>query len=723
MRKFVGTLLLLLLLFSFSVSAKKVGRELPPIPKLVENNGIKIEADKSVYYCSEYISKNECIVRAKITIENRNTQNFYIEDRIDFSTNIKQAEFKDVANKRIPKTEIQKANKKAYKLSKRLFKKNEKQNILVEFVIDSSGKFDYTVDVKDTFGNILFTVVLDPYYEFYYQSSDGSKEDNYVIETDSLNNIYALGIASPFNLSTNESLNFSFCIFSRIYNNTPKAVPIVAIDYESDGDVEVLSVLNYSKQLSNIYDWNCWENITYVHECNSTITQSVSKLYFGFVCTNCGINSSDLIKPLWDYRQDIYNNNPRTRFSVWNTLNDTITYLNITISVKKRPNETLITFNPATGFTNTNLSNSTHFVFNSWKSGMTWSVWDTKTWLIRTDYDLDEFHLEPKLIINDVSPTNYDAQLNSILIGLDTNGVPQNLSYVYNSTSNSFKAITDGNLLMALDFGELNPVDEGNITCNETWVKINETACNILDYKNVTYNHTLTNCSWEIEVYSEGCDYCEPDWQPLVVNGTWECMNINGSYLEYHTYFDYAFCYNETSLFTDSCDYYFDDCGMWVECELYPKDFNCTFNSEPYIERILVFLCELPVGDWYCYSYVRKENNILQTNPEPEINFLIDLDKNDKEKYFRNTGRILKPYITKKNLLPKNTYVLGVKCADNSSQIITWEQEITPVYKPANWALYRGEWVKNNIVVIIGIGLIVVLLIAIISYIKYQVWK
>jgi len=735
--KGIVPLFLVILMVGF-VSAQKTG-----------GGGFEIESDKDTYYCSEYISMDMCLVKATITIRNFNNEKYSIENIADYTTNVTETKFKHKHGELIPSQKVPKKNKQAkgggFKTDKIDIDKNSMLTLDLEFPISSSGKFNYTIAVYDKQSNVnYYNVTLDPYYEYFYQSSDGSKEADILIENYSLNNLYALKIKFPAPLNQNESFNYSFCVFGEKYEGNLSMYPFVAWDTNDDYHMESITYDDTAISLSNFYDWNCW-NLTYINYEGFDIANN-SNAFFGFLCSGCSLNTSQQLFPAWTGYQ--YNTN-EFKFSIFNNLEQDILWFNFT-TITKRNGMTLDQCNGGAGVTSTDLSNSTHFICNYVG---TKTIKKGGVLTVKTKTNENGVQTEPQVIWYGLTPIIYDNGSKSIHIGLDTNGVPQNLSYRYNITPLAFQPLPD-NLMMALDLGVLNPslpptCDYSkiellhtnctpeyywNVTYNVTltncssylvvepeWcqyqaqceyskVEYSVDDCTTTDLRNVTYNITETNCSWHLTTEQEYCDYCEPDWDVWYINSSWQCMETSNGTMEYHTYFDYNFCYEDTGLYTDSCDYYYSDCNRYVPCSLYQQDFQCQFNEHPYIEGQTTFLCEVPEATQNCYSYIRKGDNILQTNPEDQIRNkftgLAILEKPlDDQLYFQANAGLVKPYITNKNLYPDNQYVMGVKCTvqnGNNSEVLTWEQPIEPEYKPFTWTLYRGLWLKENLGVIIG---------------------
>lgn len=744
-------ILFLLLLFPALVLGKPKDGNIANPPQSYSSNGFTIRSDRTTYYCTEYLSPSRCLIVATINITNLNTKKYNLENIVSFTTSVTNTKFKDKTGVLLPK-------KTDFSTNKIEIKRDETLVLTLEFEVSGSGKFNYSIDVFDG-TTYLFRITLDPYYEFYYQSSDGSKEGNQLIESDSLNNYYAMSILIPFNLSIGSSFPYSFCMFAQTNSSSPKVTPFFAVDTNNDFAPEHLFFFS-PRAITNYYEWNCW-NFTYTHSASFPIVAG-QRGFWGFKCSDCGLNTGGLIAPTYGLYKS--GDNKRQYYIIFNDKPYTYTYLDFTI----RADKGTCTFSKCeaiAGLTLQNLNNATHFVCR---------YYGAKTLTTGVTLDPARPYIEttaacpfnnPKLTWNSLTPAYYDTSFSNMLLGLDTNSAPKNRSYRFNVASNKYLPFpTGGNLMFALDLVNQNCfyskqlINTGNclsnfsrkLTYNETlpnctsrlvyewqWCDygcdysleyLTEDSCLVNDSVKVYYNETLTNCSWRIKQVWESCDYCLPDWRPYVFNNSWQCINVNGSWREYRTYYDYALCYSETGLETDACDYYYPDCDEWVACTHLDSDFDCTIPSAPFLDNDKIsFLCYLPTDNWSCYTYVKtlNEEMYLQTNPDyffddPPYLVLGTYNPVFDATAFKTQNGLLRAYITNKNLNPKNKYIAGVVCAEQGTNaIMAHSRFIIPQYRDLSWFAYRGEWLKENMGVVVGVFLFSALILVLIT----TIWR
>lgn len=151
----------------------------------VTQNDITITSDKHVYYCEPIFNeKGECLIKAKIKVVNKRNNDVDIDGATSFTTkSIRKTDFYlKHNNKFLTINEFKNKTKKIVKINKKIknskfyeknkleklpIKKDEEFEILVQFWVNESGKFNYTANIySPTTGNLLATVTLDPYYNY-----------------------------------------------------------------------------------------------------------------------------------------------------------------------------------------------------------------------------------------------------------------------------------------------------------------------------------------------------------------------------------------------------------------------------------------------------------------------------------------------------------------------------------------------------------------------------
>lgn len=272
--------------------------------------------------------------------------------------------------------------------------------------------------------------------------------------------------------------------------------------------------------------------------------------------------------------------------------------------------------------------------------------------------------------------------------------------------------ITDVDNKSVLDF-ETAEVIHGCDICEATY---NTTygSCQVDDTRMAYHVSNNPSCSPD---YNESvyCDYCVPDWEART-GGIYDCNSTNQRYSFYD---DFADCYALTNLSSDSPPI---DHDSVVSCSYYNTDMTCDYDSEPYLDKKINVVCNIPAEHsnetFECVSYVRtglNTSNILQSNPEyqQKTTSFISLGSNDIEdrQYFESKAQIVHGYYTDKNIETDHTFVMGMKCTSGDTILVS-EYPVTPTYKGLNSQVNRLVWVQNNVgFILIGfLGLIVLIL-------------
>lgn len=236
--------------------------------------------------------------------------------------------------------------------------------------------------------------------------------------------------------------------------------------------------------------------------------------------------------------------------------------------------------------------------------------------------------------------------------------------------------------------------------------------CNISDLRVVEYvGDGSPNCTSYNA--TESCDYCTPDWTV-----TSDCLSNN---TEFRTYSDSESCYATTGLYSDSCDYEFDDCDTWINCSYLDTDFTCGYDENPLIEiagnRIFWYCSIDSEEDYQCISYVKLGDYTVQTNPQQKT-FSIGLLSKEQEtrEFFTAENGLVNPYFTTDNLKHNQTYIFGVECSGEDGKIIN-EHYVTPLYENLDEIAYRGVWLRNNLGYVLGGLVVLVLAVVIISWV------
>lgn len=254
------------------------------------------------------------------------------------------------------------------------------------------------------------------------------------------------------------------------------------------------------------------------------------------------------------------------------------------------------------------------------------------------------------------------------------------------------------------------PSIEIDHVCDACDYNISYGTCNISDVRTVEYiGDGSANCTSYNT--TESCDYCTPDWSI-----TSDCL-INNT--EFREYSDAQSCYAVTGLYSDSCDYSFDDCDSWVSCSYLDTDFSCGYDENPLIEiagnRIFWYCSIDSEEDYQCISYVKQGSYTVQTNPQQKTYSLGLLSKEQETReFFTATNGLVNPYFTTDNLKHNTTYIFGVECSGEGGKMST-EHYVTPLYENLDELAYRGVWLKDNLGYVIGGAIVLILVVVVVS--------
>jgi hypothetical protein len=155
---------------------------------------------------------------------------------------------------------------------------------------------------------------------------------------------------------------------------------------------------------------------------------------------------------------------------------------------------------------------------------------------------------------------------------------------------------------------------------------------------------------------------------------------------------------------------------------------NCTnlstqieiqIDSEPYVNRQVDFLAVLPSGyatqSVKCWTYVKKDGNIQQTNPQPlsySQTFFSRSKPTETREYFTAQNGMVNAYFTQKNLVAYTQFILGVRCvSDTTGDLLLGEKCITPYYKDLKVVPARSVWAVENMDMLVVLAFVVVILI------------
>lgn len=144
---------------------------------------------------------------------------------------------------------------------------------------------------------------------------------------------------------------------------------------------------------------------------------------------------------------------------------------------------------------------------------------------------------------------------------------------------------------------------------------------------------------------------------------------------------------------------------LMVVLSLYVYAVTCDYKDEPFLEitdEKIEWVCK--TDEDVCLSYVKFENRLLQVNPLPEdIEGIGVIDK------FAVNDGMVKVYFRKKNLRHNTNFTFGVKCGDETLEVI-----ITPQYRDLYEVQDQMVRVKDRTkFIILGFFIILFIIIAI----------
>lgn len=149
---------------------------------------------------------------------------------------------------------------------------------------------------------------------------------------------------------------------------------------------------------------------------------------------------------------------------------------------------------------------------------------------------------------------------------------------------------------------------------------------------------------------------------------------------------------------------------------------TCEYDDTPYIsseikyfENQMKWLCNTTFSDYSCITYIEKDDELLQTNPNGKPVFGEGMvDK------FESSGQMVYAYfLPEANIILANeTYLFGIWCS-NGTEFVDYEVNLTPVYKDSvDFLIIKWEWSMNNMGYIVVVLIFIALLVLIIYLLK-----
>jgi len=246
-----------------------------------------------------------------------------------------------------------------------------------------------------------------------------------------------------------------------------------------------------------------------------------------------------------------------------------------------------------------------------------------------------------------------------------------------------------------------------NLSCVPQWNPLYG-ACDINNTKYVEYiDLNICNSSIGLPVDNGTyvyCDYCVP-----VITGPFylpAVCPINETRLRYYIDTNRATCCDVTLLISDCRTDYPPYDNVTASCVTLETAITVTSDSEPYLSSKMDVIADMNVSNsTKCYTYVKSENGILQTNPKKTdySDSLIMAKPIETREYFTPVMGKINAYYTDENLMVGKEFILGVSCSLDNGTTVAGEQYITPQYNDLRESTARSVWFVNEMPILIGI--------------------
>lgn len=159
-------------------------------------------------------------------------------------------------------------------------------------------------------------------------------------------------------------------------------------------------------------------------------------------------------------------------------------------------------------------------------------------------------------------------------------------------------------------------------------------------------------------------------------------------------------------------------------CSTLQTDIFIDIDDEPYIVEKNSFFAILPEAyrttELSCISYVYRDGNIQQTNPQKteysDVKIPIFRKKEETREFFTSQNGVINAYYTYHNLVAETTFVLGVRCSLPNNNELIGEKCITPKYQDLRMVPARGVWVTNNAEMVFILILVILVVVIFLGY-------
>ena len=305
-----------------------------------------------------------------------------------------------------------------------------------------------------------------------------------------------------------------------------------------------------------------------------------------------------------------------------------------------------------------------------------------------------------------------------------------NISCLQSYTMNETRNRTQYDLNNCSEIANFTYIEYRNISycdwdnCSENWT-VQYGSC-LTNDSMVKYYIDLTFCNTTDGLHIDNgtyvyCNYCTED-----ITGPFYypdyCRWNNQTKIKYYIDVDYDTCCGVTLLFSDCSIFYVPYLNTTVNCTYLQSELTVESESNPYLKERMDLIGYINTSpSTKCWSYVKKENEVLQTSPQRTAysESLLFSKEEESREYFNVENGLVNAYYRKENLIPQETYVLGLRCVLENGTIITGEQYITPVYEDFRRVTARGVWGVQEIGLIIFIAFLVLIILILAVY----AWK
>jgi hypothetical protein len=262
--------------------------------------------------------------------------------------------------------------------------------------------------------------------------------------------------------------------------------------------------------------------------------------------------------------------------------------------------------------------------------------------------------------------------------------------------------------------------------CTENWYA-NDSNCLVNDSFFAEYID-LNDCGTfedfpETNGTYESCNYCSED----LIQNLGVCL-ANESQSVTYTDQNYFTCCQVTNISTDCSILIFPyNTTTYQSCVLYeeqlgdplcPDQFN--FNVKEKENCIVYVPTNFTNESFKCIAYVsNNESEIIQTTPiyNERGDSFFDIFSGEKEtrEYYTPANRIVNVYVTQKNLLPDQDYVLTIEC-NSELRTLKSQHPFVIEYQNFDFVFTRTEWLYTNWAYILGAIFVTFMLIVIILF-------